>query len=285
MVDTTSKKGVGDGAKNTAKRAANKADDAPWLEPLAQVGVASIGIVHLLLAWLALQVAFGLGGGSGQSTDNTGALKEIAEKPFGKVLLGIMAVGLFAYAVWQAISAAIGYRSETDDKKRWFKRGGAALKAVIGLLLGLQAARLTLGSSQKSSSSKQEDWTAKLLDAPAGRVLVVIAGLIVLAYAAYLAYRGVKKKFLESLKGNPGQSLVRFGQAGYVARGVVFAIVGALIIVAGVKEQPEKARGLDGALKTLADQPFGTWLLALVALGLAAYGVFRVITARMTKAG
>lgn len=284
MVDTTSKNGVGDGAKNTAKRAANKADDAPWLEPLAQVGVASIGIVHLLLAWLALQVAFGLGGG-GQSTDNTGALKEIAEKPFGKVLLGIMAIGLFAYAVWQAISAAIGYRTESDDKKRYVKRGGAALKAVIGVLLGLQAARLTLGSSQKSSSSKQEDWTAKLLDAPAGRVLVVIAGLIVLVYAAYLAYRGVKKKFLESLKGHPGQSMVRFGQAGYIARGVVFAIVGALIIVAGVKEQPEKARGLDGALKTLADQPFGTWLLALVALGLAAYGVFRVMTARQTKAG
>src|SRR5690349_1049046 len=118
MVDTTPRDGVGKGAKNTAKRAANKADDAPWLEPLAQVGVASIGIVHLLLAWLALQVAFGTS--SGESTDNTGALKEIAEKPFGKVLLGVMAVGLLAYAVWQGISAFIGFASETDDKKRYF---------------------------------------------------------------------------------------------------------------------------------------------------------------------
>jgi hypothetical protein len=283
MVDTTPRNGVGNGAKNSAKRAANKADDVPWLEPLAQVGVAAIGLVHLLLAWLALQVAFG--GSGGESADNTGALKEIAEKPFGKVLLGVMAVGLFAYAVWQGISAGIGFRSETDDKKRYFKRGGAALKSVIGLLLGLQAARLAMGSSQQSSSSKQQDWTGQLLDAPAGKALVVVAGLAVLAYAVYLGYRGVKKKFLESLKGHPGQGLTRFGQAGYIARGVVFGIVGVLLIVAGVKEQPEKARGLDGALKTLADQPFGTWLLTLVALGLGAYGVFRLITARQTKAG
>ena len=231
-----------------------------------------------------MQVAFG-GNSGGETADNTGALKEIAEKPFGKVLLGVMAIGLFAYAVWQGIVAVIGYGYETVDKKRLFKRVGAGFKALIGLLLGLQAARLTFGSSQQSSSEKQEDWTAKLLGAPAGRVLVVLIGLGIIAFAGYLVYRGVKKKFTEQLKGGVGEAMIRFGQAGYIARGVVFGVLGVLVVVAGVRKQPEKARGLDGALKTLADQPFGTWLLVLVALGLAAYGVFRVLTARQTKAG
>jgi hypothetical protein len=270
-----------DRAEQAGRKAAVKAD-SPWVKALGQVGVAAIGIVYLLLAWISLQVAFG--GSSGKSADNSGALAELAGKPFGKVLLAVMAVGLFAFAVWQVVLAVVGYET-AKDKEQAFKRAGAGGKALVGLALGVQSVKLVLGGGGQSSSQKQADWTGKLLGVPAGRVLVVLIGLAVFAFAGYLIYIGWEKKFLERLEGHSTKQIIRLGQFGWIARGVAFGVLGILIVVAGVKSQPEKARGLDAALKTLAGQPFGKWILAAVALGFAAYGVFQLVTARRHKEG
>jgi Domain of Unknown Function (DUF1206) len=267
-------------AKRAGRKAAVKAD-SPWVKTLGQVGVAAIGIVYLLLAWIALQVAFG---GSSKSADNSGALAELAGKPFGKVLLAVMAIGLFAFAVWQVVLAVVGFE-QAQDKELAFKRAAAGGKAVIGVALGVQSLQLVLGGGGKSSSQKQADWTGKLLGLPAGRVLVVLIGLAVLGFAGYLVYSGWEKKFLERLEGANSKQIVRLGQFGWVARGVAFGMLGILIVIAGVKSQPEKARGLDAALKTLAAQPFGKWILTAVALGFAAYAVFQLVTARRHKEG
>ncbi len=258
-----------------AGRSAAIRADTPWVRNLGRVGVGALGVVYLLLAWISLQVAFG---GSSKSADNSGALHELAGKPFGRWLLALMAIGLFAYAVWQLLLAAIGYQQE-KEAQRLGQRIGAVAKAVVGLALGVQAAKLAIGSSSKDSSKNQEDWTAKLLGAPAGRVLVVIVGLVVIGVAGFLIYQGIEKKFLKKLEGHSSETIVRLGQAGWVARGVAFGILGVLVVVAGVKSQPAKARGLDNALKTLAGAPYGKWVLCLIALGFAAYGVFQVITA------
>jgi hypothetical protein len=264
-----------------AGRSAARTADSPWVKTLGQVGVAAIGLVYLLVAWIALQVAFG---GSGQSADNSGALREVADKPFGKVLLGVMAGGLFFYAVWQFIEAAIGYRWKNGNE-RTFKRVSAAGKGLFGAALAVQSLRLVIGSGGKSSSQQQVDWTAKVMGWPAGRAIVVIVGLAVIGLSGYLVYKGVKKKFLEKLEGHAGPGVVKLGQAGWIARGVAFGVLGILVVVAGFKAQPEKSRGLDAALKTLAQQPFGKWILVAVALGLAAYGVFNLVTARHRREG
>jgi amino acid transporter len=267
-------------SKQAGRSAARKAD-SPWVKTLGQVGVAAIGVVYLLLAWIALQVAFG---GSDKSADNSGALSELADSSFGKVLLAVMAVGLFFYAVWQAIEAVIGFEEKSGNEKT-FKRVSSAAKALFGLALAVQSLKLVMGSGSKSSGQKQQDWTSKLLELPAGRVLVVIIGLAVIAFSAYLIYKGVKKKFLEKLEGGADQKVVKLGQVGWIARGVAFGVLGLLVVVAGFKEQPEKSRGLDAALKTLADQPFGKWILVAVALGLGAYAVFQLVTARHRREG
>lgn len=275
---------MSDGAARKTKEAGQKAvstADSPWVKTLGKVGVAAIGIVYLLLGWVALQVAFGT---SDQSADNSGALKELAEKPFGKVLLAVMAVGLFFYAVWQFVEAAIGFEEE-DGGKKIYKRVSAGAKGLIGAGLGLQSIKLVLGSGSKSSSSKQADWTGKLLELPAGRVLVVIVGLAVIGYAGYQIYKGFEKKFMEKISGGTDPKIVKLGQVGWIARGVAFGVLGILVVIAGFKSQPEKARGLDAALKTLASQPFGKWILIVVALGLAAYGVFQLVTAKDRKEG
>jgi hypothetical protein len=274
MADTTAR------AKQ-AGRDAVRAADSPWIKALGQWGVAAIGIVHLLLAWIAVQVAFG---GSDQSADNSGALKELAEKPFGTALLAVMALGLLAYTVWQAVEAAIGF-DHVEPKKKPRKRISAVAKAVIGAVLALQCAQLVLSGGTKNSSQSQQDWTAKLMGAPAGQVLVVVVGLALIAFSGYLAYKGWKKKFVEKVEGGLSEPLIRLGQVGWIARGVAFGVLGALVVVAGFSHDAQKANGLDGALKTLAAQPFGTVLLCAVALGLAAYGVFQLATCRRRREG
>lgn len=266
--------------KQAGRSAARKAD-SPSVKALGEVGVAAIGIVYLLVAWIALQVAFG---GSDQPADNTGALREVAEKPFGKTLLAVMAGGLMFYAGWQFVEAVIGFE-EKDDKEKIFKRVSAAAKGLFGAALGLQSLKLVLGSGSQSSSQKQEDWTAQLLELPAGQALVVLIGLAVVGLSGYLIYKGVKKKFLEKVEGSADPTLVRLGQVGWIARGVAFGALGILVVVAGFDAQPEKSRGLDAALKTLAGQSFGKWILTAVALGLAAYGVFQLVTAHRRREG
>jgi hypothetical protein len=277
-------KGAKGDAKNDARHAGHEAAqtaDSPWLKRCGQVGVAAIGVVYLLLAWVSLQVAFG---SSGKTADNTGALKELAGNTVGRILLAVMAIGLFAFAVWQIALAAIGYRHE-DEKKRVAQRVGAGAKAVFGAAIGVQALKLTISGGSKDSSQQQADWTGKLLGVPAGHVLVVLIGLGLIVFAGYLVYEGVEKKFLEKLDRGVSRTITRLGQVGWIARGVAFGVLGILVVIAGVKSQPEKARGLDQALKTLADRPFGKWILTAVALGFAGYALFQLITASKHKEG
>jgi hypothetical protein len=281
-------KGAARSAAETGKQAGKQAAgnvDSDLLLKVGRVGVVGLGVVYLLLAFIAAQVALG-GGSGGESADNTGALQQLSGNAFGKIVLGILVVGFAAYAIWQWFEAATGFhRYEGDGNKRTVKRVFAVIKGLIGAGLGISSFRILTSGSQQSSSDKQADLTAKLMEAPAGRYLVMLVGLVIIAYAANLVVRGVKKKFLEKLEGYPGKRIEQLGVAGYVARGIAFGVLGILVVVAGIQSDPEEARGLDAALKTLAEQPFGTVLLLLVALGFAAYGVYELLTARRAREG
>jgi hypothetical protein len=267
-------------AKGAGRQAAGQLD-GDLVTKVGRFGVAGLGVVYLLLAWLAAQVAFG---SSDQSADNTGALKELAGNGAGKFLLGVLAVAFAVYALWQLFEALSGFH-HYQGRKRTTKRVGAVVKALIGAALAVTSARLLAGSGQKDASDQQADLTARLLEAPAGRVLVVLVGLGIVAFSAYLVYRGVTKGFLEKLQGTPDKRVQQLGVAGYVARGVAFGVLGVLVVVAGVQSDADEARGLDAALKTLAEQPFGTVLLLIVALGLAAFGVYELMTAKQAREG
>jgi hypothetical protein len=64
------------------------------------------------------------------------------------------------------------------------------------------------------------------------------------------------------------------------ARGVVFCIVGWLVIQSALTYDPSKSQGLQGALATLRQAAYGPYLLGIVALGLIAYGIFQLVKAR-----
>lgn len=271
-------------ARGTAEAAARQATgwlDGDTVTKVGRFGVAGLGVVYLVLAWITVRLAFG---GSDKSADNTGALKQLGENGAGRVLLGVLAVAFTAYAVWQLYEAAAGFRHHSG-RKRTFKRVGAVAKALVGLALAYTSARLVAGSGQKDSSEQQKDLTARLLGEPGGQVLVVAVGVAIVGFSAYLGYRGWKRSFLEKLDGSVSHRVELLGVVGYVARAVVFGVLGVLVVVAGLREEAERARGLDAALKTLAAQPYGTALLLAVAFGLAAFGVFELVTARQAREG
>lgn len=260
--------------------AANAADSRP-VELLGRVGLAGYGVVHLLIAWLAAQVALG---NSGQGAGKDGALTRIAGESWGSVLLWVIAVCMFALAIWQLGEAVWGRKSGGGA----VKRAAHVAEALVFAVLGFSAAKIAAGGKAQSNSD-QAGITSKVLDAPAGQVLVVLAGLVVIGAAGYLILKGVKKKFLRDLdlaRASAGtrKATARLGQVGYIALGVAYAIVGVLIVAAAVQHEPDKATGLDTALATLADQPYGTILLLVVALGLACFGAYCFLDARFRKA-
>jgi hypothetical protein len=265
-------------------RSAAQAADSKPVELLGRVGLAAYGVVNLLLAWLAAQVALGSSsGGEGEGASKNGALSQIAEKSWGSVLLWVVAVGLFALALWQLGESIWGRKSSGGA----LKRAAHVVEALVFGVLGFSAAKVASGGKTESNSD-QAGWTAKVLDAPGGQVLVTVAGLAVIGAAVYLLIKGLKKKFLKDLDLSPASPGVRslterLGQTGYMAQGVGYGIVGALIVVAALRHEPDKATGLDTALSTLADQPYGTALLLIVALGFACFGAYCFLDARFRR--
>lgn len=257
-----------------AATAVREASDSAVVEWGARLGYVTLGIIHLLIAWIALKVAWGIGGGS-KKADTSGALQTLSSSGAGVVLLWICVAGFVLLAVWQLSEAALRH-GETSDRLK------AAAKGVTYLFFAWTTFKVGQGAT--SSAEKQtEDFTAGVMGSPGGRLLVAVVGLVVLGIAGYHVYKGWTKKFLEDLREHPGQWAVHAGRIGYIAKGVALLIVGFFFLVAAWQADPDKAQGLDGALKTVKDQPFGPFLLTLVAIGIAAYGVYSFARSRYAR--
>jgi hypothetical protein len=250
----------------------------------ARVGLVAYGVVHLLVAWIALQIAWS--GGGDASTG--GALKKLVGQPLGKTMLWITVVGLVALLLWQLATAVWGFRSE-DEPKKSFKRASSVGRAVLYGVLAFSAYKIVSGSGGSTGGdSKEEGFTADLLGAPAGRVLVALVALAVLAVAASMIRRGVTDGFTHDLEsratsGQSGSTVIGLGRFGYVAKGIAVGVVGILFGWSALSYDADKAGGLDDALETVRDQPFGPYLLTFVALGLAAFGLFCFAWARYAR--
>lgn len=262
------------GARNTAESVANH----PALRNAARVGYAVDGMLHLLIAVVALAVARGTGGG--KNADQAGALATVAEQPAGAALLWVMCAGLAGLALWQLAETV--FPSGEDDGVGHRLKSGA--KAVIYGFLSVTAAKFAMGNASGSDSRRSSrGFTATLMDAPAGRFLVGAIGLAVICVGCYYLYKGISRKFTDDLTGNTGTAVRVIGVVGHVAKGIAFGVVGALFIAAAIHHKPEEAAGMDAALRTLKDQPFGPVLLGIVAVGLAAFGIYSFVRARYQR--
>lgn len=260
-----------------AARKASRSDAMGWG---ARLGLAARGSIYVLMGALALALALGR---SSSETDQRGALTAVAQHAGGKALLVLLAVGFTGYALWRLSQVAFGVPVEGDGL-------GPRLKALVrGLVYGsLAVTALTIAldaGGAGSQASQQQGLTARVMTHTGGRYLVGLAGLVVAAVGATMVHEGATRafeKYLRTSEMSPATRSVveKLGMAGTIARGVVVGLAGVLVVDAAVTFRPEKARGLDGALRTLAGQPYGQGLLVLAALGLLAFGAYGYAEAR-----
>ena len=238
--------------------------------------------MYALVGVLALRVALL---GRGATPDRESALKTIADEPFGRYLLGAIAVGLAGYALWQLARAVLGGNLERgEDESIWKRVGYAARSAFYGALF-VSTTMIVLGADEGGSQNDEDRATAYVLDLPAGPLLVAGVGLGFLAAAAFNLYRGATRKFREKLKlrklsAAEDKAYTVVGVVGFLARGVVFGLIGVFLIRAAYQYDPEEAVGLGGALSELAHASYGPFLLGLVAAGLFAFGLYSFVEAR-----
>ncbi len=259
------------GGSGKAARAARTVGDHPVVEAGARAGYAVNGVLHLLMAWLALQVAFG---NRGAEADPSGAMAVVAATPWGRLMLVAVLVAFLLLAIWQFTETV-----RADGAGRVAK---CILKGVVYLTLAWGALSFVLGGGT-SNAANAKDATATLMDLPAGPFLVGAAGVAIAAIGGYQIWSGWTERFLQDLV-TPPRRLVRIaGRIGYIARGVALVAVGFGVVTAAATQRPSRSRGLDGALHDLAKLPLGQALLVLVALGLVAYGVYSFSRARRAR--
>ena len=259
---------------------ADRATDSKAFEYTARVGFAASGVLHLLVAFIILRLAFGSGG----NADQSGALGTLAKQPGGTLMLWVAAVGLFALGLWRIAEAVVGSKpgersgQSQDDSPGW-KRVKSLGLAIVNFAIAFSALRFAMGSGQ-SSGQQNAGLSAQLMQSGWGKALLIAVGLGVAAVGGYHVYKGATKKFLKDLQVSGGTGITAVGVTGYVAKGLVLAGAGVLVIIATYSADPSKAAGLDAAIKTLGQAPFGKFLLILAALGIAAFGAYSFVRSR-----
>ena len=260
----------------TVESSARQASRSPAVHALARLGLASRGLVWLVIGLLALQVLLG----DQAQTDQGGALRAVADKPFGEVLLVVLVVGFLGYAAYLLLSAAVGHRDEQGGSRLAHRLESLGKGLVYLGLAGFTLRFLLEGGGEDKTRST----TAQVLQHTGGRTAVALAGAALVALGLYKARQAVKEEHAEKLKQfrmpdrlrRPG---VLVGVVGLLGRSAVLVLIGAFLISAAVQADPDEAKGLDAALQTVAEQPYGKVLLAVAVVGLLAYAVWSFVEA------
>ncbi|MBE9099809.1 DUF1206 domain-containing protein [Vacuolonema iberomarrocanum] len=267
-------------------RQVSRKEPAKWIEYLARFGYGAKGLVYVVVGFLAFQAAFNWGG---QTTGSRGAFWAIASQPFGKAMLFVVAVGLLGYVVWRFVQALKDPEHDDDGAGAWARRASYFVSGLIYGSLAIFAMRIVFGQPSSSGNGGSGNSTAAtLMSQPFGRWLVGFVGVAVIAYGFYCFYRAFSTKFRRKLKlhemsEKEEKFSTRIAQFGLTSKGVVSVVIGYFFIQAAKTYDPSKARTTEGALQAIQQQPFGAWLMGLVALGLIAYGIHLGVQARYRR--
>ncbi|MFC9174819.1 MULTISPECIES: DUF1206 domain-containing protein [Streptomyces] len=269
--------------RGQAQRAAN----STAVEVGARAGFGARGVIYVLVGALALQIA--LSGGGGKQADRGGAIAEIAEKPFGKIVLWLLGIALVGMALWRLSEALFGSAGPDGDKPT--KRAMAGGRFVFYCFVAYSVLSFAAGDSDSGSGSSDErsqDVTAMALGWPGGQWIVAIGGAGVAGAGIWIAVRAIMRKYHKHLRMAEMSKKVRravdfTGVFGGSARGAVFATAGGFAIAAAISHDPDQTKGMDDTLRSFTDTPVGPWLLVIIALGLVAFGVFSWFNARYRK--
>ena len=266
----------GRGSRRTRRTAGSGA-----IEMLARLGLAARGIIYVVIGAIAVMLALGA---ARHAPDRAGALEAIASKPFGYLLLWVITIGFAGLALWRIIQAAVARLNPTEAYR--LRAAGCAVAYVIACITTYWFVRY--GRVPASSDTTSRDLTATVMSHSGGQPIVVLAGLVIAAVGIYLVVQAFRLDFTRYLRmgwmsRRTQDTVVKLGQVGYAARGIIVFLIGVAVFDAGVTYRPARAEGLDGALRTVAGWPFGPVLLILVALGLIAFGLLSFLEARWRR--
>lgn len=255
-----------------------------WVSHYARFGYSAKAVIYALVGLLSLQVAFGNGG---KAEGSEGAIQAIYAQPLGRVLLGFLGVALMGFVVWRFLQAIFDTEDRGTDATGIVQRIGYAISGLSYASLALWAAAIAMGlvSAHGSGDGSKQSLTAMVMSWPMGVWLVGLVGLIVIGVGFAQGYRAYTARFMErynlqELSSKTRKALKHVGQFGLVARGVTFLLIGGFVVIAAIQTDPDQVKGLGGALQSLVTQPYGPWLLGLVACGLVAYAVYCAMNAR-----
>jgi hypothetical protein len=251
------------------------------IDLLARLGFVARGIIYIVIGAIAVMLAVGV---AQHAPDRGGALGAIASKPFGYVLLWIITIGFAGLALWRLVQAAVARLNPTEAHR--LKAAGCAVAYAIAFVTTYWFIRD--GRIPASSDTTSRDLTATIMSHDGGQVIMVVAGLLIAAAGIYMVVQAFGLDFTRDLRmgwmsRRTRDTVVQLGRAGYAARGVIVFLVGVAAFDAAVTYDPARAKGLDGALRTVAGEPFGPILLILVALGLIAFGLLSFFEAKWRR--
>ncbi|WP_434098035.1 DUF1206 domain-containing protein [Streptomyces sparsogenes] len=264
-----------------ARSAGRAAARSEAVETAGRWGMGARGVIYLLVGLLAVRVAFG---GTSRQADRGGAVAEIAERPFGEVMLWILGFGLVGMSVWQLARATL-----RDPGTKKTKRLAAAAHCVFYAVVAYSVLSFAVGGrggagGGGSSDHQSKDITARVLQLPLGPWLVAAGGCALIAAGGWIAVRASlfkdrRKRGLGGFPPKARRTVETLGVAGGVSRGVVFAAAGAFAVQAALAYDPDRAKGLDDTLRTFRGTPAGPWLLVVVATGLMMFGLYSLAMA------
>lgn len=250
-----------------------------WIEPLGRAGYIAKGVVYGIIGFLAFQLAIGAGGEIAGARE---AIREIGQQPFGRILLGLVAIGLFGYTAWRLVQAIKDTEGEGTDAKGVIKRIGYTISGLAYLTLAFFAASIAIGSGGGGGGGGQGQ-AGPLLDTMWGRVLLGIAGGITIGVAIAFVYKAIKAKFMEkydlaAMDENKRKLALYVGRIGLSTRAVAFAIIGGFIIMSAIRGTGDgDIAGISDALAAIASQPYGKILIGITGLGLICFGIHQIM--------
>ena len=245
-----------------------------WIRKFARFGMFAKGTVYILIGGLTAFAAFNAGG---KKTGKGGAFEFVMEQPFGKIILGLIAVGLIGYVLWRIVQTI-----KDPEDEGGLRRLGYAASGIFYGLVAYTAIQMIISGDGGGGSSSQKSMISEILSNPWGQIAVGIIALIFFGKAVWQFYRSLSGKFASKIKeselGHKSKIIVmKAGRAGYIARGVVIAIIGYLFLRAAVTSSSEQAGGTKEAYEVLQNNIAGPVILGIVALGLVAYGIFMFV--------
>ncbi len=279
--NTRNRQSGGGNVVDQGQRAAKQAAYSPLMDALARLGYAVRGVLYVVIGAISLQAALGK---TASPADQITAIAAVGHLPAGRILLWVMFVGLAAYSLWGIVRAIFDPFHKGSDTSGLASRAGYIISAVSYAFLALTAYGLIHGTSSPGSTANTINFVTKLMQAPAGRTLVGLIGIAILIGGLYQIYAGITENFEQRFKpyaltGDELKTAREMGKIGTAVRGIVIGIIGAFLLLAATSGNPSQARGFDGALRFLGQQPYGIYLLGIVAIGLIFLGLYSLMAA------